>query len=103
MQISISATGSRGDVLAAVDAQVAKEKARVAKQHENDSNVVPAKVAEAFPALNTAAGVALDGIAALVKADLGDVVVDEVCAVSIAVTIHRPDRHQEHAALLAKK
>lgn len=103
MQISISASGSRDDVLASVAAQVAKEKARIESQHERDADTVPAKVAGVFGTLNTSVSSALDAISALVIADLGDVVVDEQCAVSVAVTIHRPDRHAEHLATVAGK
>lgn len=92
MQFSISASGSRDEVLAAVGAQVAKEKARLADQHARDRKVVPAASADAFPGLEAAAGVALDGVASFVQTDLGDVEGDEHCAVSIAVTIHRPQR-----------
>lgn len=92
MQFSFSASGSRTDVLASVDAQVAKEKVRLAEQHARDRKIVPGPSSDAFPALEASAGLALDAAAAFVHADLGDVVGDDAVGVSFTITTHRPQR-----------
>lgn len=100
MQLSLSATGTAASVRASVADQVAREKARVAKEASDfaehilntGDNIKKHKKERPFdPAPLATAAAVLDTAAAHVDAELAHVSEDTQVAVSVAITVHRPD------------
>lgn len=100
MQFSIVASGPASAIGAQVDAQVAREKARLGKEAEDFVEHVinsPESIkkhkayrSHAFPGV-TAATAALESLAAYVQAEIAHVAPDAQVDVAITATVHRPD------------
>lgn len=100
MQFSIVASGPASGIAAQVDAQVAREKARLDKEAadfvehviNSPENLKKHKAfrSHAFPGV-TAATAALEALATYVQAEIAHVAPDVQVDVAITATVHRPD------------
>jgi hypothetical protein len=101
MQISVSASGPASGIGAQLEAQIARETARLAKEaadfNEHVVNSVEnlkkygkeGRVVE-FPSV-AAAGPALEAVRAFALAEIAHVPAGESVSVAVSVTVHRPD------------